>query len=317
MGHKHIIACLCYSLACMVSCQNESEELPFQTAELPMSVVAQIGETPAIQGRYAGTNPNDVAFADKDAIGIFVNEDAVVRWDYDGTSWTAEKAVYWADKENTHSFKAFYPYSAATSYNSIPMPGLQQQDGTMESIAQCDFLIATASQSYGESGTVTFTGEENSFRHVSSLVHLKFIATEDLTSATLTKISLTGADITTPSSYSFTDGVTLSAESTSNLLEISPQKSMNGTDAEFYLIVNEKTDATTDVTLSVEYTVGNQTFTAQKSGFANNVFHGGKKQSCSITIRNRTLVITGAEITPWEDSETLPDITIDSKEQES
>lgn len=313
MKHKHIIACLCYSLTCMASCQVENNELPLPTAELSMHIVAQIEGTAPVKSRYGGNSPTLATFQQKDSIGIFVDEEPVVRWEYNGELWTPEEKAYWPDKDSLHTFRAFYPYSKATSYTNIPMPNLKQQDGTMESLSRCDFLIATTQQKYGDNGVVNFNTDSTSFKHVSSLVQLKFMAIEDLTNATLNKITIVGYNITTPTTYSFINKVKPSTNQ-SDTLTISPNKSMTQGDGIFYLIVNEKKD-TSAVTLSIEYSIGNQTYLAETTDFPYKTFTGGMQQNVQITIRNKTLSITGAGIIPWEGNEKFEDIIIDAKEK--
>lgn len=312
MRHKHILACIC-CMICVTSCQNESKELPSSMAELSMSVIAHIGEPPTLIGRYAGQDLNSVEFTAGDSIGIFMDEEDVVRWDYGSISWIPEKKTYWPEKENDHTFRAFYPYTDATSYDDIPMPSLLEQNGKMEELYKYDFLAATTTQSYGEDGTVYFHGKDNSFQHKSSLIHLQLNAVEDLANATVTKISISGSNIVAPSTYSFTNGVSLSSNSLSNLLVISPNQNMKAGNATYYMIVNEKLDATSVVTLTIEYMVGDQLYIAQKSGFSDNKFQSGMQHSFSITIKNRTLTITGGEISPWDSGEDIEDIIIDAQ----
>lgn len=317
MKHRHIVALFCYGMTCLASCQSENEWLPSQATELSMSVIARIGETPVLQGRYAGTDLNSAEFATGDSIGIFVDEGEVIRWDYESLSWVSEEQVYWPDKENEHTFRAFYPYASATSYNEVPMPSLLNQTGTMESVAQCDFLTASTTQSYGEDGVVAFQGEGKSFSHVSSLIHLQINASEDLASATLTSISLTGANIVAPSVYSFTDGVKLSPDSQSDELQVALNYDMTSGNAVWYFVVNEKLDATSVVTLALEYTVDGKSYQATKTGFADNVFQGGMQHSYSLTVKNRTLFISGSAISPWEQGNEMEDIIIDAEETEA
>ena len=315
MKHKHMLAVLCGSMICLAACQNESEVLPAK-AELAMSVVARIGDAPLLKGRYVGEDPDNVEFAEGDAVGIFVDDRPVVRWRYESLSWVPDEKVYWADRENVHVFKAFYPYASATSYEGIPMPGLQKQTGDLESVAACDFLVASVAQSYGSDGTVAFQGEGKSFRHVSSLVGLLLKAEEDLADATLLRVSLEGDNIVSPSLYSFSEGVELQPDDFSDALEISPQVAMEGEDKQFYLVVNEKLDETSTVVLTIEYEADGKTYLAKKEDFSSNVFQGGVRQDYTIVIRNNQLVVSGSQISAWEQGSELEDVVIDSKEKE-
>lgn len=315
MRHKHILACTCCIL-CMASCQNESEKWSSPTTELTMSVIAHIGEPSSPKSRYAGPDLNNVEFTQGDSIGIFIDDAPITRWGYSNISWVPDEKTYWPDKVNAHTFRAFYPYVQADSYNSITMPSLLDQDGSFESLSNHDFLAATTTQTYGENGTVYFQGKDESFKHISSLIYLILNADEDLISATINRISLEGTNIVAPSTYSFTDGVTLTPNAQSNLLEITNEKSMSNGDVEYYLITNEKPESTGKVTLTIEYSVGEQTYTAQATDFSNNTFVKGMQHRFSITVKNRALVISGSSITPWDES-VMQDIIIDAKESES
>ena len=101
MKHKHIIACLCYSLTCMASCQVENNELPLPTAELSMHIVAQIEGTAPVKSRYGGNSPTLATFQQKDSIGIFVDKEPVVRWEYNGELWTPEEKAYFEQNART------------------------------------------------------------------------------------------------------------------------------------------------------------------------------------------------------------------------
>lgn len=307
-------ALLCGSIICLSSCQNENVEQN-EAPQLPMSIVAGIGNTP-VSGRYAGDTPNSAAFANGDAIGIFMDETPMVRWDYIEQTWTPEHIVYWPDKTEAHSFKAFYPYTDASSYNEITMPGLKNQTGTMESVASCDFLAAQALQSYGENGIVNFQGEGKTFKHVSSLIQLTIKTGKDLSAATLTRISLTGANLVAPTTYSFTNGVNLLPDSQSDELTINPNYDMSQGDVTYYLVVNEKLDASSVTTLTLEYTSGEHTYTASKEGLAGNVFKSGMMQSFTLSVQNLELFVIGSEISPWEQGNTMEDIVIDAKKEE-
>lgn len=314
--HKHLLALAC-SLLGLASCQNEKESLPLPSAELPMSVIARIGEVPVVQGRYAGSEPNSAEFTTGDQIGIFVNDAPAVCWTYESLSWVPASKAYWPDKTSSHEFRAFYPYSSATSYTQVPMPTLLGQTGSMESVSKCDFLVASTTQSYGDDGIVSFQGDGKSFRHLSSLIQIQINADEDLANATLTRLTLSGANIVAPSVYSFTDGVQLTPDAQSDVLTVDLNYDTTQGSHTLYLVVNEKLDASSDVSLTLNYTVGNQTYQATKSGFSGNLFQSGMQHSFTLTVMNRTLHITGGTIQPWESGNELEDIIIDATEQAS
>jgi hypothetical protein len=195
------------------------------------------------------------------------------------------------------------------------MPSLLNQKGTIESISACDFLVATKEQSYQEGDMVEFKGEESAFKHVSTLLKMTFQEGAELDGAILRKITIEGENIVSPASYSFEDEtITMNPDEDSDVLladELSHDLTNGYT---YYFIVNKKQDASSPVKLAVEYEIKGNTYVAQMSGFANNVFVGGMCQSYTITIQNDALVVSGAEISPWGDGGAFDDIVINGEE---
>lgn len=308
---------LCVSIAMMASCQ-ECELTNSQSDDLLMSVVASISPVSNVaQSRYAGSEPNLVEFAENDQIGIFVDGGEPLQWTYGSSGWSADGVVYWTDKTDEHLFQAFYPYADGATVDNVPMPDLKNQDGTMTSLSDCDFLKATTSESYGTDGVVEFKGDGKNFVHVSSLLKLTIKGDEDLQSSTIDKVSVSGKDIVAPSVYSFEDDeVTLSSDESSDLLEVALNHEMNGADATFYFILNAKSDATTPVTLTLEYTSGGKSYVASMNNFAGNVFAGGVQQSYTISVKDSYLIVSGGDISPWGAGETLDNIIINAEEKQ-
>ena len=308
---------LCISIALMASCQ-ENELTNSQSDDLAMSVVASISPVSNVaQSRYTGSEPNMVEFAEDDQIGVFVDGGVPVQWTYSSSGWSAAGVVYWPDKTDEHLFQAFYPYVEGATVDNVPMPGLKNQDGTMGSLSNCDFLKAITNQSYGTNGIVEFKGEGKTFVHVSSLLKLTFKGDEDLQASTLNKISVSGKNIVAPSAYSFVDDeVTLSSDDSSDLLEVALEHEMNGLDATYYFILNAKMDAMTPVTLTLEYTTGGKSYVASMSNFAGNLFAGGMQQSYTISVKDSYLIVSGSDISPWGAGETLDNIIINADEKQ-
>lgn len=313
--NKRIFVWSCFVMTFFSACQQEENESN-QADDLRMSIVASIkGQKNMPESRYSGDDPSNVVFDETDKIGVFVDDNAAVSWTYGASGWVPEKDVFWPDKTEEHTFCAFYPYADATSTASVPMPGLLSQSGTIESISTCDFLVANVTRSYGDDGTVAFQGD-NAFVHVSSLLQLTFKGDGDLSSSVLKKISVEGSGIVAPTTYSFADGtVTAGSSESSDLLEAELSHEMDGEDAVFYFILNEKLDASTAVTLSVEYETDGKTYLAQLENFAGNVFEGGMRQRYTLTIKDGSLLITGSDITEWEEGGILEEIIIKGEEQ--
>ena len=306
----------------LAACQNETLEFTSQDSQLPMSVLARIGSTPVIQARYAGDTPNEAAFATGDAIGIFMDNEDVVRWENKTMGWESDKPVYWPDTDQTHTFQAFYPYVEALTPASISMPSLKTQDGSMTSVAACDFLVATTTQTHGTNGTVIFQGEGKSFKHVSSLVSLFVKPKEDLAGSTLKEITLAGGNIVAPATYSFATGkVSLNpADTESDTLTIRPNRAIgtNETDSiPYYFVLNEKKNSSeSPLTLILKYQKGTDNYTAKVENFAANTLAGGNQYLFSLTIKNNKVVISGNTISEWGVGNTLQDIVINSTKDE-
>ena len=308
----------CFVMTFFVACQ-QAEVVNPEAEDLRMSISASIngqGESP--QSRYAGADPSNVDFAQDDAIGLFIDEEAVMEWVYDGTDWsTGEENVYWPDKTTPHTFHAFYPYAEAASYMKVPMPSLKAQVGrSVADISNYDFLVSTVSQSYEQGSIVSFEGDK-AFRHVSTLLKLTFKGGGDLAASTLTYVTIEGEDIVAPSTYSFETGkVSLSSDETSDVLTVSGEYAMSG-DQVFYLIVNEKTDKDAVVSLSVGYKTGTETYVATMDNFASNLFAGGCCQSYTITIKDSSLSVSGTEISSWDEGEALDEVVINGEKTET
>ncbi len=302
-------------LATCTACQQSDNESLVNNS-LQMSIVASIGnQDNAPQSRYAGNDPSDVSFVEKDEIGLFIDDAPAVKWVYGSNGWASDHIVYWPDKTESHSFKAFYPYSECSSVEAVPMPSLLGQTGTIASISKCDFLFASVSQEYGMDGVVNFQ-TENSFKHVSSLVQLTVKGDGDLSESTITKIAIKGTDIVAPSTFSFADeSVTLEESEESDVLNVDLAHEMGGNDAVFYLIVNEiKEESDAVITLSIEYSTGEKTYVAELENFANNVFTGGMCHRITVTIKDSALIISGSSISPWTEGESLGDVVVNGTE---
>lgn len=312
--NKRLFVWSCFVMTFFSACQQEENEIS-EANEWQMSIVASIKGQNALDSRYAGDDPSNVVFEETDRIGVFVDDAPALEWTYGESGWSSGETVYWPDKTEDHTFCAFYPYAEVSSTASVPMPSLLSQTGTIESISACDFLVATVTQSYGDDGVVNFQ-EENAFTHVSSLLQLTFKGDGDLSTSVLKKISVEGKDVVAPATYSFTTKeVTLTPDESSDLLEVALNHEMGGSDATFYFILNEKLDASSVVTLSIEYETGGKVYVAQMTDFASNVFTGGMRQRYTLSIKDSSLVITGSSISAWDEGGSLEDIIIKGEEQ--
>ena len=303
----------CFVMAFFVACQQAEVENP---EDMRMSISASINSPREGKSRYVGDEPSVVEFATGDAIGLFVDGDFWEKWEYNGSQWSSgsDEIVYWPDKTESHTFSAFYPYQPDALFESVRMPSLKTQGGrTIEDIGACDFLVTTLSQSYAEGRVVEFV-DDYAFQHVSTLLKLTFKGGGDLASSVLTHVTIEGENIVAPSTYSFEDEkVTLLSDDESDVLSVVGEYPMSS-DQVFYLVVNEKLDANTNVCISVRYKTGEATYVARKDDFAGNVFVGGCCQSYTMTIKDSALTLTGSQVSAWGDGESLGNIIINGEE---
>lgn len=325
---KRIIAGCLGVCGFLVGC-HQADDMDFIHEDLKMSVVASIeGSDNLVASRYVGDTPNAVSFVKGDAIGLSVNDGAFVEWvkNEDGDGWTPNgNAVFWNDKTSDHSFIAFYPYDSKATSERIPMPDLSEQQGTMESVAEKDFLVAQKTQTYGTNGVVEFKPFDESldysFKHVSSLVVVTLKGEGELASATINKISINGTNLFTPFNYVKSNGgliVKIDDEPGKDLLELSLSHQMESKNKTYYFIVNSGTVSLSAVTLSISYTTNQESYIAKLNGLGTSevtTFEKGKKYSYSLKVAGGELVISGNEIQDWGEGLNLGDIVINGIEQ--
>ena len=325
---KRIIAGCLGVCGFLVGC-HQADDMDFIHEDLKMSVVASIeGSDNLVASRYVGDTPNAVSFVKGDAIGLSVNDGAFVEWvkNEDGDGWTPNgNAVFWNDKTSDHSFIAFYPYDSKATSERIPMPDLSEQQGTMESVAEKDFLVAQKTQTYGTNGVVEFKPFDESldysFKHVSSLVVVTLKGEGELASATINKISINGTNLFTPSNCVKIDGgftVDIDETKQQDLLELSLSHQMESKNKTYYFIVNSGTVSLSAVTLSISYTTNQESYIAKLNGLGTSevtTFEKGKKYSYSLKVAGGELVISGNEIQDWGEGLNLGDIVINGIEQ--
>ena len=301
-------------MAMLAGCQ-QAEEIVDPSEELIMSIEASIGD--AARSRYAGDTPNDVNFTNGDKIGLSVNGGTFYEWECNqNNSWnrTDDKVVYWNDKTNNHTFKAFYPFGNITKEGAIEMPELTGQDGTMTSVAARDFLIVQKEESYAiESGVVSLT-----FEHVSSLITIKLKGEGDLVGATINQITITGNNILSSSTYKFGETVPVTvADDQLNTMTLEPNYTITaGTNKLFYFIFNSGTANLSDVNLTIAYTSGDKDYTATLNGLGGeeSKFISGEQHIFSLKIADGVLSISGNEIEDWNGTEDVEDIVINGVE---
>lgn len=319
---KKTITIMAYGLMALLTGCQESEGVEEEGEKLPMSIEARINESGGASRSVE--KPGKSEFSSNDAIGLFVNEQAVAKWTRnESNSWSTTPAAYWPDKTKSHNFYAFYPYVANASKSSVPMPDLTKQTGKAEDLATYDFLVATATQAYStNSGVVSFTGN-NAFHHVSSLIILKIDGSGDLSSSTINGISLTGTDIVTSSTYSFDNSsapVSVAEGDKKNTLAVTGLNgTMSSTGLTYYFILNPNTVTRSAVDLVLDYTTGSDTYKAKKTGLGSESSHyeGGKRYDYTLKITDGVLSISGGDIADWTSGGNMEDIVINGEKQDT
>ena len=326
---KNIIVFFC-TIALLTGCQ-QTEDMNDLSNEPLVSIEASIENSTL--SRYVSDNdegtPNSLEFSTGDQIGLFMEDSEVSLWEKNESGWGHMLNIFWPNKSDTkRKFYAFYPYPtdaqiSAISKSSIPMPSLNNQSGTIASLSACDFMVATTQQAYTEdNGKVSFTGTENCFKHVNSLVAITILKESDLKKSTINNISFTATNIASTRTYSFTrteSPIAISETSSSNTIKSSAlnlNMASTETNATLYFIVNSGIDLS-DTIFSINYTTGGKTYTATKSGLGSGSFTSGSRYNFNLNITDGVLSITGAEIQEWGEGTNMGDIIINNPQEES
>ena len=312
------------AICCMfmlAGCQ-QTEEFENTNEKLPLSIEASIEGNNDISRHTVGNNILNMAFEAGNTMGVFVDERPAVEWtkQTDGT-WQATNTIYWPDKSNEHNFYGYHPYTSASSKESVPMPSLTSQTGNIENLCSLDFLVAQKKQSYTTSSTVSFIkiegGEDNSFKHVSSLIGITIKGTSDLKSSIVKSISFSGGNIASSTTYSFvTKTVTKTNNDTSTQITATNLNcSINDIDKTFYFVVNAGENLS-NVTFNIKYSTGEKNYTASKTGLGNATLTSGNLYKFNLNITDGVIAVTGNEIQPWSE-QTMDDIIINNPTEQS
>ena len=311
-------------MALLAGCQ-QTDEIEELGDKLPMSVEASIVKT--MGSRYAVQNedPNQLSFADGNAIGVAIEGENFVSWTLNGSTWTPTGGTaYWKDKTKSYKFNAFYPFASVSEAGDITMPSLSGQDGTMATIATKDFLVTTRSQSYNEGqGVVSFTGDDYAFKHVSSLLQIKLKGEGDLLGATINSLELSGSNIISTSTYKFSDkgnsiGKVTVTQGTGDEISITPSNCTITTEGKvFYFIVNAGTITLDHVSLTIKYTSGGNNYTATLAqlGTSEQQFESGVMYKYGLKVADGVLTISGNTISGWGDGQPMGDIVINGMQE--
>lgn len=316
-----------YPLAALImmmtaACTDNDAVLTDDNTDAPLyvSIVTRIGDpAESASTRYGGTDVNALSFQEGDKIGLFENQSEFSCWTRNATTWASNPVMYWENKTASHTFEAFYPYAEATSRTSVPVPTLTGQTGKISGLSDFDFMVATASCTYGSDGVVKFTGE-SSFKHKLCLLALTFKATADLKNATINSITLEAEGLTTAKTYSFATGqfTTSAAGTRSNsddLLSSAPAQEMGTSDQTLYYIMNPTSDP---IKMTLIFTKGETKYSSTVT-FTQSTQTAGTEYISTITVSNGTISIgtSDTNISGWDKVESLGSFTTGSSNSNS
>lgn len=327
MKNLSLLAILATTL--LTGCQ-QTEDLENVNEELLVSIKASIEN--ATPSRYASNSangtPNSLKFTSGDKIGLFMEDAEVSLWTKNESGWAHTPNLYWPNKSETErNFYAFYPYPSNTqtttiSKNSVPMPSLNSQNGTITSLSACDFMVATAQQAYTDhNGTVLFEGN-NSFRHINSLVSITILKESDLENSTINSISFGASNIASSTTYSFTNTespVTLNETGRQDLLassDLGVDMDKEESNKTLYFILNSGINLS-EITFSIKYTTATKNYTATKAGLGNGTLASGNRYNFNLNITDGVVSITGAEIQGWGEGSDMGDIIINDPAEQT
>lgn len=172
---KSILAYLGAAMALVgfAACSQSDDDMPASARRTPMTFDVI---------HPAQTRVTDTAFETGDTIGLFVANDTLPleiggnlvnneALTYNGTTWTAQKTLYW--DEGSFTAYAYYPYiTKVTSIEDLPftVASDQRHDGYEAS----DVLYAKTSGVSASNSPVPLT-----FKHIMSKLTLRLVKSED------------------------------------------------------------------------------------------------------------------------------------------
>jgi hypothetical protein len=155
---KKILFTMMAAVGLLASCSDDTGLSVNADGSLPISISA---EYPV---RGASTRATDNGFQEDDAVGLFIvdynsdggpgelqakgNRADNVKFDFDGTKWTANYQLYWANKSTPADFYGYYPFNASlqnpTAHEFSLYENQDARVGGKSNYEQSDLLWAKA-----------------------------------------------------------------------------------------------------------------------------------------------------------------------------
>jgi hypothetical protein len=275
---------------------------------LYVSLVARVSSVTEQAETRAGSESSSY-FTTNDQMGLVMDGESFSCWTY-SNGWAASTAIYWPDRDQNHTFCAYYPYAAASVSTAIPMPDLSKQSGLSTDLRQYDFVAATVTTDYASTsnGVVKFTSS-NALQHKLSLVKLALSNAKDLQGSTINKVVWTASGLTTTATYSFTTDEVTYSTTAANTLTSEPSLTMSGTTQNLQYICNPKA-ASGDLALEIHYTnTQNQTKVASTT-LSGKELAAGKQHTCSVSVEGDVITIDEITVADWGEGTDLGTVTI-------
>lgn len=268
-------------------------------------------------------------FSEADQIGLFLPEkDIPYCWTYrNGGIWESEIPLFWPDKTKVLQFSAFYPYRETASADKIPMPDLSLQQGVWSDIGRFDFLVARTSCSYATSheGKIPFTGE-SSFRHIYSLLVLRFVDSSDEKeqgTTFLRRLSVEGKGILAAHEYNLEKQMMQPLDTDlrnqqTNTWSVSweAEQMKIGNDGYTVPLLINPSAQSLPLSLQVSYTSDEMRHTADIRT-PEIRFESGKRYKYTVKIKNEGLVLVEGSIAEWEEGVDMGEFVISTRKTDN
>ena len=269
---------------CAVACTNDNENLN----DGPVAAVINAEISDAVATRASGTT-----WAERDKIGIsesrFGYTNVPYRWE-SGKFTPTGTIIFFQDDDPT-TFSAYYPYDADGGTLTATTDATAQQNQPA-----IDFLYATGATASTHNPEVNFTddtdagGTDCSFHHCMSQISLTFEAGSGLDFSTIQPTAYKLSGLVLEGSFDTATGI---AKADANAQTADLTMELDGTLTSSVILFPQ---STTSIGLSVYY--NSQSYTATLT-VPEGALEAGNNYTWTVTVRNKDLGISSAEITPW------------------
>ena len=269
----------------LAACTNDEENLN----DGPVAAVINAEISDAVATRASG-----IAWAERDEIGIsesrFGYTNVPYRWE-SGKFTPTGTNIFFQDDDPT-TFSAYYPYDADGGTLTATTDATAQKNQPA-----IDFLYATGATASTHNPEVNFTddtdagGKDCSFHHCMSRITLTFEAGDDVDFSVIKPERYTLGGLILTGTFNTADGIATADDGAQT-----GELTMELTDGALTSSVILFPQSTTSIELSVNY--NSQSYIATLT-IPDGALEAGNNYTWTVTVRNKDLGISSAEITPW------------------